>query len=65
VRVTVGTALQAAASLVNFDGDSLSLAALDAGSGLYVDRYEEHSKWFVEFVVWGEWAAQITPIFAA
>jgi hypothetical protein len=61
IRVAPERALQVAPSLLNFDGDTLNLAALDGYSGLYLDKFEEHSEWFVELVVWGEWANLIAP----
>ena len=51
-------------TLLDFDGDTLNLGALDGCSGLYLDKFEEHSDWFVELVVWGEWAKLIAPTIA-
>jgi hypothetical protein len=65
IRVAPNGALQAAASLLNFDGDTLRVGTFNASSGLYVDKYEEHSEWFVEFVVWGDWAIHIAPVMAS
>lgn len=64
VRVPLDRALQVAALLLTFDGDTLNLGTVDAASGLYVDKYEQQSEWFVEFIVWGEWAKLMTPVLA-
>ena len=65
IRVASDAAIRAAASLLNFDGDTLRVGTFNASSGLYVDKYEEHSEWFIELVVWGDWAIQIAPIMAS
>lgn len=57
--------LQAASSLLDFDGDTVSLGATDGASGLYfLDKFEERSEWFIELVFWGEWAEAIAPAIA-
>jgi hypothetical protein len=61
IRVAPERALKVAPSLLDFDGNTLNLAALDGRSGLYLDKFEEHSEWFVELVVWGEWAMLNAP----
>lgn len=62
IRVAPQRAVRAAASLLDFDLNTLRVGTFDARSGLYVDKYEEHSNWFIEFVVWGEWANQLAPL---
>jgi hypothetical protein len=64
IKVDSERALQVAQSLLDFDGDTLSLGTLEGSSGLYLDKFEEHSEWFVEFVVWGEWSNLIAPVIA-
>lgn len=64
IRVDPERALQVAPSLLDFDHDMLNLGALDSCSGLYLDKYEEHSELFVELAVWGEWANLIAPAVA-
>ena len=64
IRVASERVLEVASSLLDFDGDTLNLAALEGCSGLYLDKYEEHSEWFVELVIWGEWAKLIAPVIA-
>jgi len=64
IKVDSERALQVAKPLLDFDGDTLSLGALDGSSGLYLDKFEEHSEWFVEFAVWGEWSNLIAPVIA-
>lgn len=64
VRVDPERALQAVSLLLDFDGDTLNLGATDGSSGLYLDKFEEHSDWFVELVFWGEWAQVIAPVIA-
>lgn len=61
ITVDVEQVLQVAPALLNFDGNTLNLAAMDGHSGLFLGRYEERSEWLVEFVVWGEWAQAIAP----
>lgn len=62
IRVVPEQALKVARLLLDFDGDALSLGALDGCAGLYLDKFEEHSNWFVELVVWGDWARLIPMI---
>jgi hypothetical protein len=64
VKVDAGRALEVASSLLDFDGDSIRVSTIDGCSGAYLDKYEEHSEWFIELVVWGEWANIIAPIVA-
>ena len=61
IKVDSERALQVAKPLLDFDGDTLSLGALDGSSGLYLDKFEEHSQLFVELAVWGEWSNLISP----
>jgi hypothetical protein len=58
-RVSVEQALRAAPALLDFDGDTVYLSSLDGNSGMYLDKYEERSEWFVELVVWGEWGTRV------
>lgn len=53
IKVELERALQAAQPLLNFDGDTLNLGTVEGSSGLSLDKYEEHSEWLVELVVWG------------
>lgn len=55
LKVNAETALSHAASLLEFDKDTVCLHSVTTDSGLYLDLYEEHSEWFVELVVWGQW----------
>lgn len=53
--------LRAARPLLDFDGDSIGVVALDGASGLYLDKFEENSEWLVELIVCGDWAGLIMP----
>ena len=64
IKVVPQRTLRVTASLLNFDGDTIAVGTIDASSGLYVDKFEEQSKWFVELVAWGEWASLVAPAIA-
>ncbi|MGA9528494.1 MAG: hypothetical protein WBS24_10290 [Terriglobales bacterium] len=55
IKVRADRALSAAAPLLNFDKDTVSLQSLATDSGLYLDLFEEGPQRFVELVVWGQW----------
>lgn len=64
VRVALESVLKAVLPLLEFDANSVRMGSSDARCGFYLDKYEEQSKWFVEFVIWGEWAHKLAPILA-
>jgi hypothetical protein len=57
VKVDADRALSEVAALLDFDKNTVSLQSFAPESGLYLDLFEEHSQWFVELVIWGQWKA--------
>ena len=55
LRVAADRALKEAASILEFDQNTVRLQATGSESGLYLDKYEQNSGWLIELVVWGYW----------
>ena len=59
VRTKAEYPLVNAASVLEFDRDTVGMQSLSSQSGLYLDLYEENSAWWIELKVWGEWSLRV------
>lgn len=58
VRIKAEHVLVNALSVLTFDRDTLRVHSLKSDGGLYLDLYEEDSRRWIEFRIWGHWRSR-------